>query len=185
MLKGHLSALLVSFMNAYRRVLEYPIVLFYTMIDFNDIRKRSTDVRGYINALSEKDKDIVMEAYEAYHINETALKELQKIAKGLKVIIFSAAWCGDCKQAMPVMLHIEEKTDFDIMVFGNIKTDPLNKDVKWRVPPSPPEINEWGATAIPWFVFFDAKGNKIGTLIEKPTVTATLEEEIVHVLKHK
>jgi thiol-disulfide isomerase/thioredoxin len=172
-------------MNAYRRVLEYPIVLFYTMIDFNDIRKRSTDVRGYINALSEKDKDIVMEAYEAYHINETALKELQKIAKGLKVIIFSAAWCGDCKQAMPVMLHIEEKTDFDIMVFGNIKTDPLNKDVKWRVPPSPPEINEWGATAIPWFVFFDAKGNRIGTLIEKPTVKATLEEEIVHVLKHK
>jgi thiol-disulfide isomerase/thioredoxin len=155
------------------------------MIDFNDIRKRSTNVRGYIDVLSDKDKDIVLEAYETYHLNEAALKELQKITKGLKVVIFSAAWCGDCKRAMPVMLHIEEKTDLDIMVFGNIKTDPLNKEVKWRVPPSPPEINEWGATAIPWFVFFDAKGNKVGTLIEKPTIKATLEEEIVHVLKHK
>lgn len=155
------------------------------MIDFNDIRKRSTNVRGYIAALSEKDKDIVMEAYKEYRLNAEALKELKRLVKGLKVVIFSAAWCGDCKRAMPVMLHIEEKTDLDIMVFGDIKTDPLNKAAKWRVPPSPPEINEWGATAIPWFVFFDAEGKKVGTLIEKPTVKDTLEEEIVHVLKHK
>jgi thiol-disulfide isomerase/thioredoxin len=172
-------------LDTYRRVLEYPIGSLDIMIDFNDIRKRSTNVRGYIDALSDKDKDIVLEAYDAYHLNAAALKELQEITKGLKVIVFSAAWCGDCKRAMPVMLHIEEKTDLDIMVFGDIKTDPLNKAVKWRVPPSPPEINEWGAPAIPYFVFFDSKGNKVGTLIEKPTVKATLEEEIVHVLKHK
>ena len=162
-----------------------PIAFSNIMIDFNDIKKRTTNVRGYIDALSEKDKDIVMEAYQGYHLNEAALRELQDIVKGLRVVIFSAAWCGDCKRAMPVMLHIEEKTDLEIMVFGDIKTDPLNKAAKWRVPPSPPEINEWGATAIPWFVFFDAKGNKVGTLIEKPTVKDTLEEEIVYVLTHK
>jgi thiol-disulfide isomerase/thioredoxin len=155
------------------------------MIDFNDIRKRTTNVRGYIDALSEKDKDIVMEAYEEYRLNETAMKELKELTKGFRVIVFSAAWCGDCKRAMPVMLHLEEKLGLDVMVFSTIKTDPLNKAVQWRVPPSPPEINEWGVTAIPWFDFFDAKGNNVATLVEKPTVTPTLEEEIVYVLKHK
>lgn len=155
------------------------------MLDFNDIRKRTTNVRGYIDALSEKDKEAVMHIYEEYQLNEAALKELRQLTTGLRVVAFSAAWCGDCKRAMPVMLHLEEKLGLDIMVFSGIKTDPLNKDVQWRVPPSPPEINEWGVTAIPWFDFFDAEGKRVGTLIEKPTIMPTLEEEIVHVLKHK
>jgi len=155
------------------------------MIDLRDIRKRTTNVRGYIDALSEQDKDIMMEAYKGYRLNEVALRELKALTRSLKVVAFSAAWCGDCKRAMPVMLHLEEQTDIEVMVFGNIKKDPLSSTSKWRVPPSPPEINEWGVTAIPWFEFFDAKGNKRGTLIEKPTVKGTLEEEIVYVLKNK
>jgi len=155
------------------------------MIDLKDISKRTTSVRGYIDALSEKDRDIIMEAYKGYKLNEAALRELKALTRGLKVVVFSAAWCGDCKRAMPVMLHLEEQIGIDVMVFGNIKTDPLSRTSKWRVPPSPPEINEWGVTAIPWFEFFDAKGNKRGTLIEKPTVKDTLEEEIVYVLKNK
>ncbi|TFH04975.1 MAG: hypothetical protein E4H14_13640 [Candidatus Thorarchaeota archaeon] len=155
------------------------------MIDFEDIRKRTTTIKGYIDALSDKDRDIVMEMYEEYKPIDTVVDELREIMKELKVVIFSAPWCGDCKRAMPAMLHLEEKIGLDAMVFGEIKTDPLNKEVKWKVPPSPPEINEWGATAIPWFVFFDARGNKVGTLIEKPTVKETLEEEILYVLKSK
>ena len=154
------------------------------MIDFEDIRKRTTNIKGYIDSLSEKDKDIVMDAYEEYNLNEAAVEELQEIMKGLKVVIFSAPWCGDCKRAMPPLLHLEEKIGLDAMVFGTIKSDPLNPDVQWRVPPSPPEINEWGATAIPWFEFFDSDGKKVGTLIEKPKVKDTLEEEILHILKN-
>lgn len=154
------------------------------MIDFEDIRKRTTDIKGYIDALSEKDKDIVMEAYDEYIMNEDVVEELSEIMKGLKVVIFSAPWCGDCKRAMPPLLYLEEKIGLDAMVFGEIKSDPLNPDVQWRVPPSPPEINEWGATAIPWFEFFDSDGNKVGTLIEKPKVKETLEEEILHILKN-
>jgi len=154
------------------------------MIDFEDIRKRTTNIKGYIDALSEKDKDIVMEAYDEYNLNEDSVKELKEIVKGLKVVIFSAPWCGDCKRAMPPLLHLEEKIGLDAMVFGTIKSDPLNKEAQWRVPPSPPEINEWGATAIPWFEFFDSEGNKVGTFIEKPKVKETLEEEILHILKN-
>ena len=154
------------------------------MIDFEDIRKRTTNIKGYIDTLSDKDKDIVMEEYDEYNLNEDAVEELREIMKGLKVIIFSAPWCGDCKRAMPPLLHLEEKIGLDAMVFGEIKSDPLNKEAQWRVPPSPPEINEWGATAIPWFEFFDSDGNKVGTLIEKPKVKDTLEEEILHILKN-
>lgn len=155
------------------------------MIDFENIRNRTTNIKGYIDALSEKDRDIVMEAYEEYKPIDEVVDELQEMMKELKVVIFSAPWCGDCKRAMPVMLHLEEKIGFDAMVFGEIKTDPLNKDIQWKVPPSPPEINEWGVKAIPWFEFFDSDGNKVGTLIEKPTIKETLEEEILYVLKNK
>ena len=154
------------------------------MIDFEDIRKRTTNIKGYIDTLSDKDKDIVMEAYDEYNTNEDVVEELREVMKGLKVVIFSAPWCGDCKRAMPPMLHLEDKIGIDAMVFGTIKSDPLNKEVQWKVPPSPPEINEWGATAIPWFEFFDSDGNKVGTLIEKPKVKDTLEEEILHILKN-
>ena len=155
------------------------------MIDFEDIRKRTTNIKGYIDALSDKDKDIVMEAYSEYNLNEDVVEELREIMKGLKVVIFSAGWCGDCKRAMPPMLHLEEKIGLDAMVFGTIKSDPLNQEAQWRVPPSPPEINEWGATAIPWFEFFDSDGNKVATLIEKPKVKESLEEEILYILKDK
>ena len=153
------------------------------MIDFEDIRSRATTVREYVEALGDKDKDLVLEAYDEYKMNKKALEELKDIMKGMHVVVFSAPWCGDCKRAMPVMLHLEEMLDIDVMVFGSIKTAPLDPDRQWAVPPSPPEINEWGVKAIPWFVFFDKSGNEVGILIEKPTVKDTLEEEILHVLK--
>jgi hypothetical protein len=86
---------------------------------------------------------------------------------------------------MPVMLHLEEKLGLEVLVFGTIKTAPLDPNVKWAVPPSPPETNEWGVTAIPYFFFFKQDGEKVTILIEKPTVKDTLEEEILHVLRNK
>lgn len=155
------------------------------MLNFDDIKKRTTNIRGYIDKLEDKDRDIVLEAYSEYKLNTQAAIELKDLLKDLKVVIFSAAWCGDCKRAMPVLLHLEEKYGLNAMVFGDIKADPLNKKVKWRVPPSPPEINEWNVTAIPWFEFFNSKGKRVATLIEKPKVKATLEEEMLYILKHK
>ncbi|MGQ4912800.1 MAG: thioredoxin family protein [Candidatus Thorarchaeota archaeon] len=154
------------------------------MIDFEDIRSRTTTIKGYIDSLSDKDRDIVMEAYNEYKIDMSVVEELRDLMKGMKVIIFSAPWCGDCKRAMPVMLHLEEMLGLDIMVFGTIKTAPLDPDKQWAVPPSPPEINEWGVKAIPWFIFYNEKGEEVGILIEKPRVKDTLEAEILYVLKN-
>ncbi len=154
--------------------------------DLDDIRSRATDVKGYFESMSEKDRDILDELYEEYSPKQEVLDELATITKDLCVVVFSAAWCGDCKDAMPVMKHLEEKINLDVLVFGTIKTAPLDPDVKWAVPPSPPETNEWEVPAIPYFVFFDKNsGEQVAFIIEKPAVKETLEEEILHVLKHK
>lgn len=153
------------------------------MIDFHDLHQRTTTVKGYVEGLSEKDRDLIMEEFEDYEIKEPVLERLRNLMEGMRVVIFSAPWCGDCKRAMPPMLHLEEELGLDVMVFGNIKTAPLDPDKQWAVPPSPPEINDWNVKAIPWFVFFDDKGKEVGVLIEKATVKKTLEEEILHILK--
>ncbi|MFW9767662.1 MAG: thioredoxin family protein [Candidatus Thorarchaeota archaeon] len=153
------------------------------MVDFNDIKSRTTNVRGYIDELRDKDKDIMLETYNQYKLDDNVVDELKEFGK-LTVVAFSAAWCGDCKRAMPVMLHLEEQLSWEILVFSKIKTDPLNPNVQWKVPPSPPEVNDWKVTAIPWFEFFDSSGNKLGILIEKPQVKDTLESEILHILKN-
>jgi len=153
--------------------------------DLDDIRNRTMTVRGYIDALEGKDRDILYEMYEEYNLDPQVVDELKEELKDLCVVIFSAAWCNDCKNAMPVMLRIEEKLGLEVMVFSGIKTAPLDPDKKWAVPPSPPETNEWKVGAIPWFVFFTNEGEKVAILIEKPKVKETLEAEILHILKNK
>ncbi|MHA3964273.1 MAG: thioredoxin family protein [Candidatus Thorarchaeota archaeon SMTZ1-45] len=155
------------------------------MVNLNDIRSRTINVRDYINSLKDQDKEKFLEVYNTYRLNIGVVRELEKVLKDLTVIVFSAAWCGDCKRAMPVMLQLEEQLGLEVLVFSSIKIAPLDPENKWAVPPSPPEINEWGVSAIPWFNFYDAEGNLVGTLIEKPRVKETLEEEILHVLKNK
>lgn len=154
------------------------------MVDLNDIRSRTTNVQGYIDELGDKEKEVIIDTYNKYKLDIAVVDILRDILKDLTVVVFSAAWCKDCKEAMPVMLHLEEQLGLEVMVFSKIKTAPLNPDRQWAVPPSPPEVNEWGAIAIPYFVFFDSDGNKVATITEKPTVKDTLEAEILHVLKN-
>ena len=156
-----------------------------TMVDLNDIRSRTTSVRDYIDGLKDKDKEKYLEVYNTYKLNSSVVDELKDYLKDLTLVVFGAAWCGDCKRAMPVIMQLEEQLGLEVLVFSTIKTAPLDPDHQWAVPPSPPEIDEWGVTAIPWLNFYDTKGNLVGTLIEKPTVKDTLEAEILYVLKNK
>ncbi len=155
------------------------------MVDLNDIRSRTTTVREYIEILDNKTKDLIEGLYKEYNLDTNAVEELKELTRDLTVVVFSAAWCGDCKRAMPVMLHLEEKIGLDVRVFSGIKTAPLDPNHQWRIPPSPQEIEDWKVTAIPWFEFVDKEGNRVAFLREKQTVKDTLEEEIVHVLKNK
>ncbi len=152
------------------------------MVDLDSIRKRSKTLDEYIEGHHGKDKDILLEGLQEYSLDTSALRDLEKIAQDTICVVFSAPWCGDCKRAIPVLKLIEENTGMEVRVFGEIKTAPLDPEHQWKIPPSPPEMEEWGVTHIPWIAFFDKDGEKIGTIVEKPQVKETLEEEIVYVL---
>ncbi|MHA1637869.1 MAG: TlpA family protein disulfide reductase [Candidatus Thorarchaeota archaeon] len=155
------------------------------MVDLADIKERTKTVREYIDGLDKKNHEVFMKMYNGYSLDGTAVDEMKDLIQDLTLVIFSAAWCGDCKRAMPVMLQLEEKLGMDVRVFSDIKTKPLDPNVQWSIPPSPQEMDDWKVKAIPWFEFINKDGNRVAVLIEKPTVKDTLEAEIVYVLKTK
>ena len=47
------------------------------MVNLSEIRGRTSSVAEYIENLKDKDKDILLEKYEDYKLNEMAMAELQ------------------------------------------------------------------------------------------------------------
>ena len=162
---------------------QYSIVKLIVMVDLDEIRTRTRTCREYLENSKGELKDEQMQIYSDYKLNEQAMKELKDLVKGLSVVILGASWCKDCRKAIPVLLHLEEKLDLEVRVFGTMKVAALDPDHQWRIPPSPPEAEDWGVKAIPWIEIFDEKGERIDTIIEKPDFTPTLEEEFVFLLK--
>ena len=162
---------------------QYAIVKLIVMVDLDEIRTRTRTCREYLENSKGELKDEQMQIYSDYKLNEQAMKELKDLVKGLSVVILGASWCKDCRKAIPVLLHLEEKLDLEVRVFGTMKVAALDPDHQWRIPPSPPEAEDWGVKAIPWIEIFDEKGERIDTIIEKPDFTPTLEEEFVFLLK--
>lgn len=155
------------------------------MVDLDDIRARTKNAREYVESLEGKAGDQFLDAYERYKLEPIATEELKSLMEGLTVVVMSAGWCKDCRNALPVLMRLEEQIGLEVRCFGGIKTAPLDPDNRWKIPPSPPEMKEWGVTAIPWIEFFDSNGTRVATIIEKPKTKPTLEAEMVHVLKHK
>ncbi|KPV65265.1 MAG: hypothetical protein AOA65_0300 [Candidatus Bathyarchaeota archaeon BA1] len=60
------------------------------------------------------------------------------------MVVFSAEWCKDCTNNVPVLWLISELRGLEIRVFGHLKTDPLNPRERWKIPPSPPEVKDFG-----------------------------------------
>ncbi|MBD3405730.1 MAG: hypothetical protein GF411_06315 [Candidatus Lokiarchaeota archaeon] len=155
------------------------------MVNLEDIRSRTTTVREYIEGMKGKGQDKFLSVYNEYQVNQEVLSELEEFAPDITVVVISASWCGDCVNAIPVLLRLEEEIGLEVRSFGKVKTAPLDPDVQWAVPPSPPEMNKWKVKAIPWIEIFDREGNRLGTIIEKPSKKPTLEEEILYHLKDK
>ncbi len=153
------------------------------MVDLNDIRSRTTSAAEYIDNMDGKEGDMFRDFYDEYKLDMKVVEQLRDFAKDITIVVMSAKWCGDCKSAIPVLKHLEEKIGLEVLSFSNIKTAPLDPAHQWKIPPSPQEMEDWNVKAIPWIVIFSKDGKEIGTIIEKPTVKPTLEAEILHVLK--
>ena len=153
------------------------------MVDLDDVRKRSQTAKEYISSLEEKWKESQLEEYRNYSLDNEAVRRLREYVDRITIVSIGASWCKDCRKAIPVLRKLEEEIGLEIRIFGSVKSAPLDPDHQWAIPPSPPEVDEWNVTAIPWIVIFDKEGNKVGTIIEKPKYKQTLEDELLHLIQ--
>ena len=120
---------------------------------------------------------------QTYSLKPYAVEELRKSASSLMIVAFSASWCKDCAEQIPVLALLVAATGLEVRVFGGIKKDPLSHTSKWRVPPSPPEVNTLRVEKLPTIIVFDANGMEVGKIEERPKMTLTLEEELCEIVK--
>ena len=116
-------------------------------------------------------------------LDKELINQLRKIADRLFVVAFSAGWCKDCATNIPVLDLISEETGLEVRIFGGLMTDALNPDRKWRIPPSPPEVETFNVDFTPTIFVFDTESNEMGKIVENPKDGLSLEEEIYEIAK--
>lgn len=147
-------------------------------VNLAEIKNKTVNVNKYIDSLENGFRKKFLARKETYKLKKEIINRLEHFAKNYVIVTFSAEWCKDCAANVPVLALISEATGLEVRVFGGLKKDPLSKTRKWRVPPSPPEVETFNVDKIPLIIIFDMEGNEIGRVIENPK-EPTLEEEIL------
>ena len=153
--------------------------------DLAQLRKNGLTIQKMVEKLSGKDGEIIKENIKNYQPKVDVLKKFAEKAKGHTFVVFSADWCKDCKtnvSAFAKMLELEP--EIDAIFFKGLKSAPLDLDVRWRVPPSPLEVNEFDLRKIPTFYILDSSGKLVAQMIENPEHKQTLEEELLYLLEN-
>jgi thiol-disulfide isomerase/thioredoxin len=151
-------------------------------IDLSKIRKRTVSVSQYIESLKQPFRDKFLTRKQTYQLKQEAINQLKKFADKYIVVAFSAEWCKDCAVNIPVIALISEATGLEARIFGGLKKDPLSHTRKWRIPPSPPEVETFQVDKIPLIILLDRGGEYIGKIIENPLEKPTLEEELIQII---
>lgn len=119
---------------------------------------------------------------QAYQLKSEAINQLEKFSDKYVIVAFSTGWCKDCTANIPVLALIFEATGLEVRIFGGLKKDPLSHSLKWRIPPSPPEVETFHVDKIPLIIVFDIEGKEIGRIVENPREEPTLEEELLRII---
>jgi len=151
--------------------------------NLKEIMKRTVSVDRYINKMAQPFKEKFSKRKQTYQLNEETAQKLKSYAKDVLIVVFSAEWCEDCADNVPVLALLVEKANMKVRVFGGLKTGPLNPKERWRIPPSPPEVRTFNVQKTPHIIVFHKQGKQLGTIIENPRPENTLEEEILHIIQ--
>jgi thiol-disulfide isomerase/thioredoxin len=151
-------------------------------INQREIRKGTLAVNAYLDSLEEPFKEKFLSRKQIYILNQEAVKHLRETTDKYVIIVFSAKWCRDCAANVPVLALIAEAAGLEVRIFGGLKKDPLSHTRKWRIPPSPPEVETFNIDKIPVIIIANKKGEEIGRIIENPKAGHTLEEELYEVI---
>ena len=153
------------------------------IVDLAEIRDKTVSIDEYICSMDQVFRDRFLTRKQTCALKLCAVDELRKSARGLVIAVFSASWCKDCAEQIPVLALLAATTGLEVRIFGGIKKDPLSHTSKWRGPPSPSEVNTLRVEKLPTIIVFDANGLEIGRIEERPRMTFTLEEELCEIVK--
>ena len=152
------------------------------MYDTDKLDRNSVGVLNYIESVKGKAPQF-LESYNSYELNEEVEIKLKCHRDKCVIYAFSAEWCPDCYKHIPVLAKIQEKTGLKAKIFGNLMRDAKNPIKRWKIPPSPEEVELFNVVKIPSIYIVDNDGNKIGEIIEHPPKGKTLEVAILDILE--
>lgn len=151
-------------------------------VNLAEIEKKTVPANQYINSLKQPFQEKFLTQQRTRKLEQDIINKLRKFANQYVIVAFSAEWCEDCATNIPVLALISEATGIEVRIFGGLKKDSLNPERKWRIPPSPPEVETFHVDKIPLIILLDREGNEIGRIIENPQ-EPTLEEELLKIIK--
>ncbi len=153
--------------------------------DLSEIRKETISVSQYLEGIKQPFRENFLARKQTYQPKREAINQLKKFAEKYTVVAFSAEWCKDCTANIPVLALISEATGLEVRIFGGLMRDPLSHTGKWRIPPSPPEVEKFNVEKIPLIILFDKDSKEVGKIIENPRREPTLEEELLKIMLEK
>jgi hypothetical protein len=149
--------------------------------NLSEIRKKTVSVKEYLDSLEQPFRDKFLTRKQTYRLKLEAVNQLKKFANNYVIVAFSAEWCKDCGVNIPVLDLLSRATGLEVRIFGGLKKDPLSHTRKWRIPPSPLEVETFNVDKIPLILVLDKEGKTIGRIIENPQ-ELTLEEELLKII---
>lgn len=152
------------------------------MSKFGEMLSRAVPVSEYLAGLPSEDRPKYEVRRQSYTPKKETLEDIRQFAKDFIVVMIGASWCKDCVTHTPVLEMIHKATGLRVEVLGGVKTDPLNPNCHWAVPPSPPEVDTLEITRIPTILVYTPDGKEVGRIIEQPQIKPTLEEELLHIM---
>jgi hypothetical protein len=156
---------------------------FMNELEFQDMLTRAVPIEQYMHECSEDCKPKYDARRAEYTLKPDILESIRAFVDQFIVVTISADWCKDCIANVPVLDLVYEATGLPVYILGGVKTDPLNPDRQWAVPPSPPEVDTLNIKAIPTILIYTKNGKEIGRIIENPSIKPTLEEELLYFLE--
>lgn len=152
------------------------------MYDISRLRKNSETLERYLASIP-SDNKVFSKTRVDYQPEGMIIEGLKKSAKDAFIIVFSAEWCPDCAKQLPPLAKIAQEAGIEVRVFGHLMRNPLNPNERWRIPPSPLEVREFNVTKIPLIVVLNARGEKLGEIVESPPEGLSLEEALLKILE--
>jgi thiol-disulfide isomerase/thioredoxin len=150
--------------------------------NLSEIRERTVSANQYLESLKQPFREKFSTRKQTCQLKSEAINQLKKYADKYMIVAFSAEWCKDCAVNIPVLALISEVTGLEVRIFGGLKKDPLSHTRKWRIPPSPQEVETFHVDKIPLIIVFDKEGEDIGRIIENPREKPTMEEELAEII---